>query len=193
MDQSTIYRTLALCLILALVAGIGVYYYCKTHANEPKKALNARKVITVIAAFFTVVIVLFMIVNWIPEKFAIKGDDFKNYEPYILVQEVHYTGTGWAQVGNEEGYFLPDAYVDINLINGTILPQMYMYNEDYANTFLCKIEYKGKMKHHAFENEIDSYYIVEWYPIYPVLRDTILPNWMYPKGFMTKQEIGKTP
>ena len=42
-----------------------------------------------------------------------------NYESYILVQEAHYTGTGWMQVGNENGYFLPEAYADINLINGT--------------------------------------------------------------------------
>lgn len=44
------------------------------------------------------------------------------------------------QVGNESGYFLPEGYIDISLVNGTILPQMEMYNEDYANTFLCKVE-----------------------------------------------------
>lgn len=78
-------------------------------------------------------------------------------------------------MGNENGYFLPEEYIDINLANGTILPQMEMYNEDYANTFLCKVEYRGNMKHDAFENEIDSY----------------LPDWMYPKDFMTKQEVKK--
>lgn len=133
--------------------------------------------------------VLFTVVNWVPKKYAIKEKDFKNYEPFILVKEVHYTGTGWVQVGNESGYFLPEGYIDISLVNGTILPQMEMYNEDYANTFLCKVEYKGKVRHDAFENQIESYYITEWYPVYPILRDTILPDWMFPKNFMTKQEV----
>lgn len=134
-------------------------------------------------------VVLFIIINWIPGKYAIKETNFMNYESYILVQEAHYTGTGWMQVGNENGYFLPEAYADINLINGTILPQMEMYNKDYANTFPCIAEHKGKMKHVAFEDKIESYYILEWYPVYPILRDTILPNWMYPKAFMTRQEV----
>lgn len=157
MNTITIYRILALCfvLVLALVAGI-VYYYRKT--------LNAKKVTAVIAALFAVVIVLFAVANWVPGKYAIKADDLQDYGSYILVQEVHYTGTGWVQAGNEDGYFSPEAYVDIDLINGDILPLMRMYNEDYANTFVCKVESKGKMKHAAFEEEIDSYEIVEWEP-----------------------------
>ena len=143
----------------------------------------------IILILVTLAIVSFITVNWIPGKYAIKENDFKNYEPYILVQEVHYTGTGWVQVGNENGSFSPEEYIDINIVNESILPQMEMYNEDYVNTFLCKVEYQGKINHVAFENEIESFYIVEWYPVYPVLRDTILPDWMYPKGFMTKQEV----
>ena len=151
-----------------------------------------RSVITIsILTLITLAAALFIIVNRIPGKYAVKEGDFKNYEPYILVREVHYTGTGWVQVGNENGYFLPEEYLDVNLTNGTTLPQMEMYNKDYANTFLCKVEYRGKMKHDAFENEIESYYIVEWYPVYPVLRDTLLPDWIYPKDFMTKQEVKK--
>lgn len=134
-------------------------------------------------------IIMFIKVNWVPGKYAVKESEFSQYEPYILVQEVHYTGTGWVQAGNENGRFLPDEYVDINLTNGNRLPQMEMYREGYANTFLCKVEYEGKIKHNAFEEEIDSYYIVEWYPVYPVLRDTMLPGWLCPKGFMTEKEV----
>lgn len=150
-----------------------------------------KKKWVIILMSITFVITLFIIMNWIPGEYAIKEKDFKNYAPFILVQEVHYTGTGWVQVGNENGYFSPEAYVDINIINGLVLPQMGMYNEDYVNTFLCKVEYKGKKKHVAFEDEIENYYIVEWYPVYPVLRDTILPHWMFSKDFMTIQEIIK--
>jgi len=98
--------------------------------------------ITIIVLILIILVVgLFVIVNWIPDKYAIKEDNFNNYESYILVQEVHYTGTGWIQIGNENGYFLPEAYIDINLINGNILPKMEMYNEDYVNTFLCIVEH----------------------------------------------------
>ena len=100
---------------------------------------------------------------------------------------MHYTGTGWVQVGDENGYYLSDSYVDVNLNNGYVLHQMEMYNKDLVNTFLCKVKYEGKIKHDAFEKEVDSYYVVEWYP---VLRDTILPGCLYPKTFMTKQECG---
>lgn len=41
------------------------------------------------------IIGLFIKVNWVPGKYAVKESDFSQYEPYILVQEVHYTGTGW--------------------------------------------------------------------------------------------------
>lgn len=70
------------------------------------------------------IIGLFIKVNWVPGKYAVKESDFSQYEPYILVQEVHYTGTGWVQTGNEKGVFLTDEYIDINLTNGKILPQM---------------------------------------------------------------------
>ena len=143
----------------------------------------------IILILVTLAIVSFITVNWIPGKYAIKENDFKNYEPYILVQEVHYTGTGWVQVGDENDSFSPEEYIDINIANGNILPQMGMYNEDYVNTFLCKVEYEGKVEHEAFEEKIDSCYIVEWYPVYPVLRDIMLPAWMYPERFMTKQEV----
>lgn len=143
----------------------------------------------IVLGFILLATVFFIVVNWIPEKYAIKENEFKNYAPFILVKEVHYTGTGWVQIGNENGYFSPETYVDINLVNGTILPHMEMYNKDYANTFLCRVEHRGEVNHDAFEGQIDSYYIVEWYPVYPILRDTILPNWMYPKDFMTKNEV----
>lgn len=131
----------------------------------------------------------FFIINRVPGRYAVREEEFGEYEPYILVQEVHYTGTGWVQTGDERGYRLPEEYIDVDLINGNILPQMGMYNKDYANTFLCKVEYKGKIEHAAFDGEVDSYYITDWYPVYPVLRDTFLPQWLYPENFLTKREV----
>ena len=63
-----------------------------------------------------VIVLSFIAENWIPGKYAIKESDFKSYEPYILVQEVHYTGTGWVQVGNENGYFLPEEWIGCGML-----------------------------------------------------------------------------
>lgn len=150
-----------------------------------------KKMKTVLILFIIIVVLfsgLFFRVNWTPAKYAIKEKEFADYKPFILVREVHYTGTGWVQTGDENGGYKPEEYVDVDIDNGDLLPQMEMYDEEYANTFLCKVEYKGKIEHKAFAGEIDSYHVVEWYPVYPVLRDTILPEWLYPKSFMTKQE-----
>ncbi len=154
---------------------------------------KGRKIVWAAMALIALIIVTasFIKANWIPEKYAVKLGECKEYEPYILVQEAHYTGTGWVQVGDENGYFSTEAYVDVDLTNGDILPLMEMYDKDFANIFLCKVEYRGTVKHDAFDYEIASYDILEWHPVYPVLRDTILPDWMYPKGFMTKREIGQ--
>lgn len=146
-------------------------------------------VIVLLGLFSLVCRAILMKSYWSPAVYAVKEEDFEFYKPYIIVQEVHYTGTFWVQVGDENGYFPSKDYVDIALLNGDILPIMSIYDEDYANKFLCKVEYTGKMYHAAFDDEIDSYYIVDWYPVYPVLRDTILPGWMFPKGFMAKGEI----
>lgn len=151
-----------------------------------------KKRILIVLSVTSVVLIsakLYTVFFWIPAKYAIKKGDFVHYEPYIIVQEVHYTGTFWAQVGDESGYFSSGAYLDIDLVNGDILPQMIMYNEDRVNRFLCKVEYKGKIQHPAYADEIDSYYVVEWYPIYPVLRDTVLPQWLFPKNYMTEEEL----
>ena len=150
-----------------------------------------KRIFIVLLALCIILISAKIIVNknWIPAKYAVKEDDFNHYAPYIIVQEVHYTGTFWVQVGDESGYFSSKAYLDIDLVNGDILPHMRMYNDDHVNKFLCKVEYVGKIEHPAYADEIDSYYIVEWYPIYPVLRDTILPQWLFPKNYMTEEEL----
>lgn len=152
-------------------------------------AKKGKITIIIIIGIILVMLGLYIKAYWIPYKYAIKENEFSKYGSYVLLQEAHYTGTGWVQVGDENGYFSPDAYRDVYLTNGMILPQMSMYQKDYANTFLCIVGYNGKTQHAAFENEIDSYDIKEWYPVYPVLRDTLLPDWMFPKGFMNKMDI----
>lgn len=61
--------------------------------------------VIVMALVMAGLIGLFIKVNWVPGKYTVKESDFSQYEPYILVQEVHYTGTGWVQTGDENGRF----------------------------------------------------------------------------------------
>lgn len=183
--------------LLGLIAG-EVFVFLLSLISILLKTLGKKKtlicVLSVMICLAFISVGLFMKSYWTPGKYAVKEEDFDRYKPYIIVQEVHYTGTGWVQSGDENGYFPSEAYRDIALLNGDLLPLMYMYDEDYVNKFLCKVEYAGKTYHPAYADEIDSYYIVEWYPVYPVLRDTLLPSWMFPKGFMSNEEIGsKSP
>ena len=157
--------------------------------KKTKKELHALAfIILTFAGILFMAAGLFIKSYWSPGKYAVK-EDFDNFSPYIIVQEVHYTGTGWVLVGDESGYFSSDDYRDIDFVNGDVLPLMSMYDDDYVNRFLCRVEYLGKEKHMAFEDEINYYNIVEWYPVYPVLRDTILPGWMFPDKYMTAYEV----
>ena len=147
-----------------------------------------------IAAAAVIFTALMLIFYWfplygIPGKAAIKESDFNSYEPYIIVREVHYSGGIWVQAGDENGYFAEEDYIDIDLANRSILPSMFMYDEDYVNQFLCKVEYRGKVENDMLGQEVDSYEVVEWYPIYPVKRDMLFFHWLSPKSYLSKYEI----
>lgn len=107
-----------------------------------KRLINKRRIFIFI--ILLVIIGVFIRLNWIPGKYAIKEEEYNAYSPYILVQEVHYTGTGWTQVGDENGYFSSGDYIDVELVNGNVLPQMEMYNSDYANVFCVKLNIRVK-------------------------------------------------
>lgn len=123
-----------------------------------------------------------------PIRYAIKEDEFNQYSNYILVQEVNYTGTGWTIVGDETGYFSDGQVKDI-VLSGKKLPEAKL--PDHFNTFLCIIEYQGLVDHGAVEGQVDSYEIIEWYPVYPIVRNGILPSNFYPQNYMRKCDMEK--
>lgn len=45
------------------------------------------------------------------------------------------------------------------------------------------------MDHEAFEEQIRSYEIIDWYPVYPIVRNRILPPGFYPQNYMTKYDM----
>lgn len=127
----------------------------------------------------------------VPVKYAVKEEDFSKYGDYILIKEVHYTGTGWSIIGDENGYFPKDEIQDVILMGEEQLPGARM-PENY-NVFLCTAEYKGMVEHVAFEDEIPCYEITEWdqwHPVYPIVRtDRLLPQDWYPRDYMTENDV----
>ena len=139
-----------------------------------------------IAVIFIGLGFLFRIILGSPIKYAIKIEDIESYENFILVKQTWHTGTGWQKVGADFGFLNDIEYYDVNLI-GTVPP--LIGTGVYANTFLCIVEYLGNEYETNFDGDYEKYFVLDWYPLYPVKRDTILPSWLFPKGYMTKRDI----
>ena len=122
-----------------------------------------------------------------PTKYAVREKDFQKYPNAILVKEAWHTGTGWEKVGNASGFFKDTACYDVALVDA--IPPSASIGGDHINTFLCLVEYSGRIYWDSFSGEFETYTVLEWYPVYPVLRNTILPSWLYPKGYMTEADI----
>ncbi len=156
------------------------------------KRLTALSAMIAGLGFFAVTGALAFSEAWsVPVKHAVKEDDFQKYGDFILVKEVHYTGTGWSIVGDENGYFMEDQIQDVMLVGEEQLPGARM-PENY-NVFLCTAEYKGMVEHDAFVDEIPCYEIMEWdqwHPVYPVVRTgRLLSQDCYPQDYMTENDV----
>lgn len=152
--------------------------------ERDKKKRKIRIMMLVILSLL--MISMYIYYYWIPVKFTVKEEQFKEYENMILVKEVHYTGTGWTQIGDEAGYFKDEAIKDIHII-GNCPPAAKMIQ--YVTTFLCEAEYQGKLEFKPTGEVVDTYLITEWYPVYPVVRDSLIPKLFLPKHFMSKRDI----
>lgn len=153
--------------------------YCDLRGKMKKKVF----ILTTI-----VLIVIIIGCYRIPGKYAIEKTRLRDYENAILVEEAFHTGTGWVKVGDNTGYFLKTEQKDI-ILEGNLPPTVGIASEKGLNTFLCLAEYKGKEKFADSEEESERYDVKEWFPIYPVKRNTILPDFFYPSAYMTKWEI----
>lgn len=167
-------------LFVICIFVIGVF------AMRKRRCMKTKIILGVI---FVLVAIIIILMSWLhPVKYAIQEENFSDYSEYILVREVHYTGTGWSMVGDTEGYFPSEEVVEV-ILEGEKLPEAYAPTEKY-NTFLCIAEYQGKKKLEWFEEEFDCYVIKNWYPVYPVVRNgRLLPHFCYPRGYMTEKDI----
>lgn len=131
--------------------------------------------------------VYFFILIRVPIKYAVRIEDIDKYSSAILVREAWHTGTGWEQVGDASGYFDNERREDVYLIGN--YPPNTSVGGEYANIFLCQVRYIGSYSMEGSSVQYKEYEVLEWYPIYPVKRNTILPSWFYPDEYLTRYDM----
>ena len=148
--------------------------------------MKGKKIKMIIIISSSIILVaIFLARHWIPAKYSVKNNEFDRYKNYILVKETYHTGTKWEKIGDEKGFCEIANINDIKL-TGKRLPRSKVGHN--INIFLCIVEYRGRVKHAAFEEFVDSYEVKEWYPVYPVVRNAMWPSWLLPSDFMNKED-----
>ena len=148
---------------------------------------KTRAIIISIVALLVGTATVLYVNRWQPSKYAVRTEKIQEYPNSILVKEAWHTGTGWEKVGNQDGFYEDDKKYDVYLVGNT--PPKAGIGGDHVNTFLCLVEYQGVEYVDKYSGEHEKYIVHDWYPIYPVRRYTILPDWLYPKGYMTESEL----
>lgn len=140
-----------------------------------------------------VVIVIYITIAWIPIKYAIREEDFIKYGKFILLKGNYETGTGWSKVGDETGFYNTDKVCEV-WIEGTIKPPKISTSfAGYQKVYLCKVDEVPELKD-IKGIMCQAYKIIEWYPVYPVIRDpTVLPRWIYPSEFINIYDMSDEP
>ena len=160
--------------------------------NLLKKVLiRVIKGFIVLFLLVIVIIIIYLIPAWIPVKYAKMEADFYKYENAILIKRTfHATGASWKIVGDSNSFYDKENICDIWLEKDD-KPRIEMPLSEYDNTYLCivkKIE-GGKYWEEGGEY-FEAYKLIDWYPIYPIKRETIiLPECMYPSGFLNKYDF----
>lgn len=119
----------------------------------------------------------------IPVKYAVRIEDTTSYSDAILVKEAWHTGTGWEQVGDTTGYYKDELFGDVKLTRN--IPPTVSPGGNYINTYLCRVQLTGSFYPIGESTQYTEYYVLEWYPIYPVKRNTILPSWFFPDKYLS--------
>jgi hypothetical protein len=155
------------------------------------KIFGGKRLFILLAMIMIVgmITILFVIPTRTPIKYAVRIEDVGDYPDSILVKEAWHTGTKWEQVGDDTGYLSVDQRKDVYLLGK--IPPMASVGGDHVNTYLCVVNYLGEDHFPAIGESqfFDKYEVVEWYPVYPVKRDTILPAWFYPDNYLSRADV----
>ena len=143
-----------------------------------------------IGAFLVAMLVLFIVSTRTPVKYAVRLDDLaESGESYYLVQWIEVTGSYWEIVGDQDGYY---SYSEIEYIvtEGKMPYAVINYSVILGqNTYICYGEYVGESENTDIREVFSKYRFTDWDIVYPVKRDTILPAWFYPDGYLSKADF----
>lgn len=143
--------------------------------------------ISIVLIVLFICLAVYMMPYWKPEKYAVSIDNISNYKDCMIVRETWHTGTGWEQIGDENGYLPLSTVEDVYLIGN--IPLRNPTAGDHVNTYLCIVERSGTHYIEGSNQAYQQFTVTEWYPIYPVKRNTILPSFLYPKNYLSKGDI----
>ncbi len=156
-----------------------------------KRITGLLKTVITLLSLLIIIIIIYLIPAWIPVKYTKTEEDFYKYKNAILIKETFYaTGASWEIVGDSNGFYDKEHIHDIWLeIDDNPIREMPL--SEYGNTYLCIVEKIEEGKYWEVGGEyFEAYKLVDWYPIYPIKRETVLlPKWLYPKGFLSKYDF----
>lgn len=148
-----------------------------------KKAL----IILIPIALVMMLILSYIFYFRVPVKHAVKIENVGQYPDSILVRETWHTGTGWEQVGDSTGFFEDALLEDVNLAGN--IPPTISSGGDGVNTYLCRVQLMGSFTIVGDNTPYDEYYVLEWYPVYPIKRDTLLPSWLFSDAYLSRWDM----
>ena len=134
-------------------------------------------------AIVLIIILLFVASYFAPVKFAIKQEDLRDTESYIIVQVQHSTAVSiWVAVGDNNGKY--NEPVSINLLGDE--PQLYSYEIEFGgNQFVC---YGNYLDEGDFHGEVyKNFEITGWDILYPIKRDSLF-NFILPNSYICRYD-----
>lgn len=134
-----------------------------------------KKIIILCIGLIALISIAFHFTLFNPVKVAIKEEDLKSKNRYILVQVQKSTISEWVAIGDENGLF--DKKIDVRIKGNE--PSGYNYDlECENNTFVCYGKFTGLVD--APAGTYQQFDATDWDILYPVKRASLF-NFIMPK------------
>ena len=131
----------------------------------------------IILSVLGLAVTLFFVYTMVyPVKYAVKREALEGKDYLICVQE-YVTGFEWSAVESSYGY---EGFMKLE---GKLPLEEYrnFYPRVRFNKFICYGEFTGEGDFYGYEYK--EFRVDEWDVLYPITRDSMMPDWMLPKGW----------
>ena len=133
------------------------------------------------------VIIILYIPNIIPCKFAVKENQLKNKDNYILVKMIRTTGFNWGIVGDQNGRFVDKdgiEYMEFVELKNNIPVKNYGAGVFWGdNTYVCYGEFTGEGDFYGEEYRIFT--VTDWDILFPITRNALRDIIPTPNGYLS--------